>query len=360
MRYLVLTVDYEIFGNGTGDVRQHIIDPTERMARICQQYDFPLTVFFEAEEYVAFRENAARLRKDLGYDPAALIRQQIVSLLRQGHDVQLHLHPEWYGARYEAGTWLLHPGKKTVDSLFETQAEVTNYIASRKALIDEIVAQASSLQQVRAYRAGAFSAQPGQKLLPALSENGFIIESSVVKGLHNAGQGFDYKSAPSSKGPWRISQDVIREDPTGPLWEFPIYSVMGRRFQQLTFDRLRAKFSRTVPREKQRELIAQLGIRPRNPLSLLKFLWQPVPLKLDYHNISAKKLMRWINNAPKPADRSPDVVTLIGHTKEHIDDRELGKLLRGIARESDFKVISLTALAKSLATKDVNLAVTQA
>ena len=27
-RFLVLTVDYEIFGNGSGDVRQHVMQPT--------------------------------------------------------------------------------------------------------------------------------------------------------------------------------------------------------------------------------------------------------------------------------------------------------------------------------------------
>ena len=39
MRYLVLTNDYEIFGNGSGDVRQHVTEPTERMCRIAERFD---------------------------------------------------------------------------------------------------------------------------------------------------------------------------------------------------------------------------------------------------------------------------------------------------------------------------------
>ena len=54
MRYLVLTVDYEIFGIGTGDVRKHVIDPTDQMVRSCDRYGVPLTVFFEVEEYLHF------------------------------------------------------------------------------------------------------------------------------------------------------------------------------------------------------------------------------------------------------------------------------------------------------------------
>ena len=38
-RQLLLTLDYEIFGNGSGDVRQHMVEPTERMARICERYE---------------------------------------------------------------------------------------------------------------------------------------------------------------------------------------------------------------------------------------------------------------------------------------------------------------------------------
>lgn len=350
MRYIVISVDYEIFGNGDGDVRQHITGPTERMARLCEKYRVPLTVFFEAEEYAAFIKYASALKKDLGYDSAALIREQIISLIGRGHDIQLHLHPEWHGARYEAGKWLLHPEKTTVDSLFDSQAEVTDYIASRKGLIEEIAAETGSSSKVRAYRAGAFSAQPGRKLLAALAENGIFIDSSVVKGLHNPCSGFDYRQAPSAKDPWRVSSDVAVEDTAGAVWEFPIYSVMGRRINQLTFNRLRAKFSKNVPKGKQKEMINQLGIRPSDPFGLLKFLWQQVPIKLDYHNVSPGKMMRWIESAPKPADRKPDVVMLIGHTKEHIDDRPLEELLRMIAQNSDLKIIGLDELANIVET----------
>ena len=354
MRFLILSVDYEIFGNGSGDVRRHVIDPTGRMARLCQQHHVPLTVFFEAEEYAAFVQHADQLKKDLGYDPAALIRQQVISLIQNGHDVQLHLHPEWHGARYEAGKWLLHPDKKTVDALFETQAEVNGYIATRKKLIEEMAAEANSSRKVRAYRAGAFSAQPGQKLLTGLAENAIFIDSSVVKGLHSASQGFDYRQAPSAKGPWRVSDDVARQDEGGSVWEFPIYSVMGRRVNQLTFNRLCAKFSKNVPKDKQREMIAQLDLRPSHPFKLLQFLWQPIPIKLDFHNLSTAALLNWIRSAPKPAPGQPDVLVLIGHTKEHIDDRRFEQLVAALSHEPDLGIISFDGLAQMLHGDSMN------
>ena len=96
-----------------------------------------------------------------GYDPAAELRAQAIDLVKRGHDLQLHLHPEWVGSRFENGRWLLRPDRPTVDSLFETQEEVSAYIGERKAVIDGFYEAAGSPRRVTAYRCGAFCAQPG-------------------------------------------------------------------------------------------------------------------------------------------------------------------------------------------------------
>jgi hypothetical protein len=348
-RHLIISVDYEIFGNGTGDVRQHMIEPTERMARICEAHHAPLTVFFEVEEYLAFEKYGPQLTADLGYDPAKLIRNQIADLARRGHDIQLHLHSEWVGARYENRTWVLFPEHPTVDSVFADQGEVTKYIAERKAAIEEILSTAGSKQKVQVYRAGAFSAQPGPRLLGALRANDFIIDSSVVKGLTRCYRngGFDYRHAPSAKRPWRISNDVAVEDNNGPLWEFPIYSEMGRRWQQLTIGRLKAKFSKNVPKERRDQMMDQLNVR-RTPLGIARFLAAPIPIKLDYHNLTASKLFKMVQSSPAPPQGLPDVSVLIGHSKEHIDDAPLNDFLGLAGRNSVFKVVTFGDIAAEM------------
>lgn len=349
-RHIVLSVDYEIFGNGAGDVRQHVVDPTERMARLCEKYGAPLTVFFEVEEFLQFEKHRDALVAALGYDPAALIRQQIISLAKAGHDIQLHLHPQWHRAECRDGQWRLNPEKATVDSLFETQEEVANYIAERKLVIEKMLAEAGGRQQkVTVYRAGAFAAQPAQRLLVALAENDFIIDSSVVKGLTRtkAHDCLDYRNAPSAKEPWRVSRDVIQRDPSGPIWEVPIYSRMSRRFQQLTVRRLRAKFSGNIPKAQQHDMVQQLGLG-RNPFTILKFLFQPIPIKLDFHNQSPRTLLNWIKSAATSENGGPDVVVLIGHTKEHTDDRAFEKFLALAKAERGLKVAGFGEIAEML------------
>jgi hypothetical protein len=131
------------------------------------------------------------------------------------------------------------------------------------------------------------------------------------------------------------------------LWEMPIASTRGRRLHQLTFGRLKAKFSKNVPRAQQSRLVKQLGVR-KNPLGLARFLWQQIPLKLDFHNVAPAKLMRWIRNTPPPPAGLPDVAVLIGHSKEHINDRAFEKLLHLIRDDRSMKVSSFREVAALL------------
>ena len=346
-RQIALTVDYEVFGNGSGDPRRHMVEPTERMARICERHGAPLTVFFEAEEFLAFGREREALRAAWGYDPHAEVRAQAIDLAKRGHDLQLHLHPEWVGCSFRDGHWRLRPERPTVDSLFESAEEVSRYIGERKAVVDELLEAAGSTRRVSAYRCGAFCAQPGRKLLKALAEHGIVVDSSAVKGMVREDEHvrLDFTGAPARRRHWRVSRDVADEDPDGPVLEVPIHSRMGRRIQQLTPRRLMAKFSSNVPKEKQREMVGQLGMG-RSPASVARFLAQRFPIKLDFHNMSSGQMLRWIRNAPPAPEGDLDVIVLIGHSKEHRDDRDFERFLAGVAADPDLEVVSMHDIAE--------------
>ena len=110
-----------------------------------------------------------------------------------------------------------------------------------------------------------------------------------------------------------------------------------------------AQTLRNVPKDKQKEMIAQLELRPSSPFKALRFLWQPIPIKLDFHNLSTRRILDLIRSAPE-VPCHPDVLVLIGHTKEHLDDRRFEQLLEAIAKESSLKIISFASLAQTLLT----------
>ena len=348
-----MSLDYEVFGNGSGDVLRHMVEPTEQMALICERFGMPLTVFLEVEEYLAFRQEREALSAEFGYDPAAEVHAQALNLIRRGHDLQLHLHPEWVGSRFEGGRWILRSERPTVDSLFETQEEVSAYIYERKAVIDALYEEAGSVRRVTAYRAGAFCAQPGGELLRALADNGIVIDSSVVKGMVRMDEhvDLDFTGAPAERRHWRVSNDVAVENAAGLITEIPIYSLMGRRIQQLTPRRLMAKFCGNIPRAKQREMVSQLGLG-RTPASVFRFLAQRFPIKLDFHNMSSEQMLRWIRSAPNAPDGNVDVIVLIGHSKEHRDDADFERFLAVVAKDPTLEVVAMSDVAETLSLSD--------
>jgi hypothetical protein len=157
----------------------------------------------------------------------------------------------------------------------------------------------------------------------------------------------DFTGAPEGRRHWRISGDVAREDAGGRVTEIPIYSRMGRRIQQLTPRRLMAKFSGNVPRVKQREMVKQLAIG-RTPWSLLRFLRQRYPIKLDFHNMSSAQMLRWIRTAPPAPEGDLDVIVLIGHSKEHRDDVDFERFLAAVAAHPALEVVSMSQIAERL------------
>ena len=99
----IITADYEIFGNGLGCVKKCMVEPTERMLEICDKYDATLTLFVDVCEYWAFKKAADEVILYSEELPHILIEQQLQDAIKRGHDVQLHFHPQWLDAKYEAG-----------------------------------------------------------------------------------------------------------------------------------------------------------------------------------------------------------------------------------------------------------------
>ena len=74
---IIITLDYEIFGNGCGDVYKHVIEPTERLMKILNTRNIKMTVFFEIEEFLVFQKYRTLIESKLGYNPVSMIEEQL-------------------------------------------------------------------------------------------------------------------------------------------------------------------------------------------------------------------------------------------------------------------------------------------
>ena len=62
--HLILTADYEVFGDGSGDVSACVVEPTEAMLSVAARHGAPVTLFVESLEFDAMRR-AAPVRRGL-------------------------------------------------------------------------------------------------------------------------------------------------------------------------------------------------------------------------------------------------------------------------------------------------------
>ena len=209
--HLILTVDYELFGNGSGCLDACVLQPAERMMQIAERFAAPLTYFAEVLEFIALADQA--------HDHRA--RDQLREALARNHDVQLHLHPQWSGAKRKAqGAWQLDMDLWRIGDL--PQEQVRGLVRQGRQWLESEIAINISGYRCLAFRAGGWCIQPSEKVIAALLEEGFEIDSTVAPGQWRAGRGewSDFRAAPALPF-WRVAGDVCQPSDNG-LWEVPI------------------------------------------------------------------------------------------------------------------------------------------
>ena len=236
MIHLLLTADYEIFGNGTGDVRCCLINPTEHLLNLCDKYGARLTLFFEVCEYWAFQRAEAEGKLDGLCRPSVEMEFQSKKALKRGHDVQLHIHPQWLGAAMEDGYWKLNfnwwrvpdvpHGIGTMDDLFSLRG----LLWKGKETLEQMLRTVKKDYECLAFRAGACCVQPEEKVLQAMRDVGLQVDSSLYYGGYSDRQPtvYDFRDVLDGPFPFRVGTSFKDKVESGGVLEVPIFSVWRR------------------------------------------------------------------------------------------------------------------------------------
>ncbi len=223
--HLILTVDYEVFGNGAGCLKHCVVEPASRLLQAADQFGAPVTLFAEAAEMMA-------IEREMGDEAVGGVREQLAGAVAAGHDVQLHLHPQWQGAtRRHDGSWDLDLTRWRIGDLPEEETE--SLIADGKGWLDAVAFAGTPGRHCMAFRAGGWCIQPSAGVVRSLQRQGFAVESTVVPGMRRSspGEWSDFRAAPDLPF-WRVDGDVCQPRASG-LWEVPIVSGSLARFRQL-------------------------------------------------------------------------------------------------------------------------------
>src|ERR1044072_7822496 len=103
--HLALVDDWELSGNGSGDIRQLQFEPLRRLVAIYNRLGIHGSFNAEVMQQITFRQHQDQLKelKVLSAEWDDTVRETDLHV----HDIQLRIHPQWQNAEYEDGRWKL-------------------------------------------------------------------------------------------------------------------------------------------------------------------------------------------------------------------------------------------------------------
>jgi hypothetical protein len=346
MFLIIISLDYEL-PVGRDDVRRHMIEPTSKLLDACENHGATLTIMVEIGELWAFENpDNAGFSKYLGYDPASEIRSQIIEAIRLGHDVQLHLHPQWINARWNATCWDLDYAHYQLTDFNDEQ--MLNMLRQGKEDLETLLRPHSQDYECLGFRAGHWNTNPSDRYLSALSAAGLKSDTSVFKWgyANNDAVTFDYRNAYSNVHAWYAEEDDINQPSSERrILEVPIATELTRFMNMLTPKRI--WLARKYLRE-DREILAAVreakGRQAKSGGFIHKFqhLFSWHPKKLDFCKLTAREMLSMIENLMKQCENQhsplPIPLVMIGHSKQVGAEKNLNKFLGIVNKKFGNKV----------------------
>ena len=311
----IFTLDYEIYGNGEGSLKELVYEPAERLKVIFEKWNARFVAFIEVAEFEMIEANNADL--DIN-----IVKNQIRDFYLKGFELGLHLHPQWYNARYENGKWLLDSGEYNLCIL--ARERIVKIIDRSIEYLRKLLGVADFTPV--SFRAGNWLFQPTRTLAETLIDRGIKFDSSVFKGGLQHQHRLDYRRALKNGYYWAFADDVNVPDPEGNLIEFPTYTKMVPLWK--------------LPTTKRIGLQQKVPTRTRSAkerlLRILDFLRLYHPLKFDFCRMTMRELTHMLSREIQQDQKDPGLfrpVIAIGHTKDLIDFETVDSFLCYLRRK---------------------------
>jgi hypothetical protein len=240
--YLLFSSDYELyFGENYLSEREVLIEPTEHILRAFEEEGIPMTLF--ADVASVWRYHSLKVKSDY----ILLFEEQLRQAIRQGHDVQLHLHPHWMTSTFDGKKWEMDESKFKLSDMgyggrkIQSLESADELIIRGKKYLEELLRPVEPSYQCIAFRAGGYGIQPNEReLIGALLSAGFKIDSSIVPGMFfksNVNK-IDFRRIPPKLNYRMGTQYGIAQEDSQGILEIPI-AAYAESFRETLMDRFR-------------------------------------------------------------------------------------------------------------------------
>jgi hypothetical protein len=338
-----------------------------RLSRVYEEHGLRASFYAEVMQqlaHVRHGEDHPELRK-LAEEWEALLRDTYA----RGHDVQLHLHPQWTNASYADGRWQLS-GDWSL--LSYPPAQVAQMVKEGKAYLEEVIRPVDPDYRCVAFRSGSWCIAPGASALEELVAQGIVFDASIGEGIHYDTQHLqlDYRHLDEAFLPYHpVMEDARRvAGEPQPIVCVPTHSFAahpagyGLRLAARTFQRRLASarrwtgpyvaasdtripeggyeretyFTEEWPSPGRRRLVPGKRISDLSRMSHLQM----------------RQMLADIRRRARASGHAVVPVVLANHTKELGDFRPLELFAATVAAADDLEVITLAELAASIRQGD--------
>ncbi len=227
---ILITLDYELFfGSKVGTLQNCILNPTNRLVKILDTYNAKATFFVDSGYLVKLEEFKSKF--SLLEHEYQSITTQIRELDKNGHSIQLHIHPHWEDSTFDGKNWVMNTKRYRLHEFCES--EIDSIVFRYKKVLTDIVGD-----KIFAHRAGGWCMQPFDKLKNAFKKHNVWLDSTVFENGMNQSQThyFDFRNSPK-KPKWHFENDPLIEEKNGFFREFPIsaYKLSPLFFWKMIF-----------------------------------------------------------------------------------------------------------------------------
>lgn len=238
--WIVLVDDWELRGNGLGNVIDSQYKPALKLMDLYEELDIKGVFNIEVMQQLVFERYASAYEEIKKQRDFWL--KTVRNMLQRGFDIQLHIHPQWHDASYNGKFWKLDKRWNIADY---SQDLIEKFVSNSINYLNYV---SKSCQPI-SFRGGAWGVCcPSRPLFETLEKHGIKIDISIVQNIYFEGESIklDYTNLECPYFPYYPDYDDVRKISATKtnIIEIPTQSFSKKEISVLR--RLSKKFSEMI------------------------------------------------------------------------------------------------------------------
>jgi len=176
--HLAFVDDWELRGDGSGNVEKLQVEPMRRLVDIFDKYGIRGSFNVEVMQQMAFRTVEDHHPELKRY--ADLWEEAVTETYSKGHDIQLHIHPQWKDAKYLDGKWELASDWSILNY---SPADAAKMLNAGRELLEKLLRPVDPAYKCVSFRSGSWCIAPSSFILDLLVDMGIVFDMSIVAGV---------------------------------------------------------------------------------------------------------------------------------------------------------------------------------